>query len=157
MMRVLTILALAVLIPATAIAVDREQEARELEAMLIAPCCFVQQVSVHQSEAAVEIRRDIRQRLASGQTRDEILDAYVGQYGKRILAQPPAAGFDRLLYLVPPFALVLSAGLTVALVRRFALRRSFGPHKDEPQGAAGTGATDDTYAEALEDELRNLD
>jgi hypothetical protein len=32
--------------------VDLEREARAIETMLIAPCCFSQQVSVHQSAAA---------------------------------------------------------------------------------------------------------
>jgi len=153
----LTILMLALVVPGLASGADREREARELEAMLIAPCCFRQQVSVHQSEAADEVRRDVRRRLAAGEIRDDIVNAYVQQYGKRILAEPPAEGFDRLLYLLPPFGLVLSAGLAVALIRRFAQQGS-------SRGVAPVAVTpivsDDTqgqYGQKLDDELRDLD
>ena len=74
-------------------AVDVEAEARAIDAMLIAPCCFTQQVSVHPSPAAEDVRRDVRARLAAGQTRQQILDTYLARYGTRILAAPPARGF----------------------------------------------------------------
>ena len=53
---------------------DLEREARVVDAMLIAPCCFSQQVSVHQSPAADEVRRDVRRRLAEGQSRQRAPD-----------------------------------------------------------------------------------
>ncbi|HUL74628.1 MAG TPA: cytochrome c-type biogenesis protein CcmH, partial [Vicinamibacterales bacterium] len=78
-----------------------EREAHAIDDALVAPCCFTQQVSVHHSQAAEDVREDVRVRLASGQTREQILDAYVGIYGKRILAEPPPAGFDLTLYVAP--------------------------------------------------------
>jgi len=43
--------------------------------MLIAPCRFHQQVSTHRSAVVTELKADIRTRLASGQTRDDIRGA----------------------------------------------------------------------------------
>jgi len=63
-------------------------------ALSVAPCCFSQQVSVHPSAAAQEVKRDVRRPLAAGETQQQILDAYVAQYGKHILAEPRAEGFD---------------------------------------------------------------
>lgn len=103
---------------------DIEQQARELEAALIAPCCFSQQVSVHQSPAAAEARADIRRRLRAGETPDQIIQAYVAEYGNRVLAQPPDTGLNRLLYLLPPFALLLTAMLVAVAVRRYTARAS---------------------------------
>jgi len=154
--RALTILMLILVVPAMANGADREREARELETMLIAPCCFSQQVSVHHSEAADEVRRDIRQRLAAGETRDTILKVYVQQYGKRILAVPPSEGFDSLLHVLPPFGLIVSAGLTVALVRRFARRGSFGSVPTAAD-APPLDETERAYGESLDDQLRDLD
>ena len=48
-MSIAAILALALAIPGMRGAADVEPEARTLEAMLIAPCCFTQQVSIHRS------------------------------------------------------------------------------------------------------------
>lgn len=129
---------------------DLEREARVLEAMIIAPCCFSQQVSVHQSPAADEVRKDVRARLGAGETRQQILDAYVAQYGKRILAEPPAAGFDLALYVLPPLLLVASAGLIVVLLRRFSRRPVAAA--DGAQAVHANG-----YEQKLDDELRDMD
>jgi cytochrome c-type biogenesis protein CcmH len=130
---------------------DLEREARALEAMIIAPCCFSQQVSVHQSPAADEVRKDVRLRLAAGETREQILNAYVSRYGKRILAEPPAEGFDLALYLLPPLMLLGSAAVVVWLVRRFSGRAVAGA--TEPARLVPGG----DYDEKLDDELRDLD
>lgn len=131
---------------------DLEQTAREIEAALIAPCCFRQQVSIHSSPAADEVRRDVRARLAAGQGRQQILDAYVAQYGKRILAEPPAEGFGAALQ-VAPFVMALAAvTLLVVIVRRLTA------HTPWAASVAATGAPlspDDQTR--LDDELRDLD
>lgn len=145
-----SLLAVALLVTIQATPADLEREARALEATIIAPCCYSQQVSVHQSPAADEVRKDVRARLAAGQTREQILNAYVGQYGKRILAQPPAEGFDLALYVLPPLLLLGSAAMVIWLVRRFS-----GRAVAVAEPALATPAGD--YDQKLDDELRDLD
>lgn len=132
---------------------DIESQARELESMLIAPCCFSQQVSVHLSAAADEARRDIRRRLAGGQTREQILEAYVSEYGTRVLAQPPAEGMARILYILPPVALVLTAAAVVLIVRRFTASRA----ARATVAYAAPAPAEERYRAALDEELRDLD
>jgi cytochrome c-type biogenesis protein CcmH len=134
---------------------DLEIEARAIDAMLIAPCCFRQQVSLHQSAAADEVRLDVRARLAAGQSRQRILDAYVARYGKQILVEPPAVGFDRSLFVMPVVTLVLSAGLVAALLRRFT-RPRLSPAPGVPDAAA-LAAPSPADQVRLDDELRDLD
>ena len=129
---------------------DLEREARALEAMIIAPCCYSQQVSVHHSPAADEVRKDVRARLAAGETREQILNAYVARYGKRILAEPPAKGFDLALYVLPPLLLIASAALVIVVLRRFSRR----PARVADVAAPAASAT---YDARLDDELRDLD
>ena len=129
-----------------------EAHARTLEAKLIAPCCWSQQVSVHQSPAADEIRRDLRRRLARGETEQQILADYEVQFGERIFAEPPAKGFTRFLYVLPPVVLVAGAGLVVVLVRRFTGRQA-----EEPRAPADAPVDAKGYGEQLDEELRNLD
>jgi cytochrome c-type biogenesis protein CcmH len=130
-----------------------EREAREIEALIVAPCCFHQQVSVHQSALAAELKGDIRNRLAAGQTREQILAAYVDRWGTRVLAQPPRQGFSWTLYLAPPIAFALTAAAVFAIVWRFARRTA----PDEPSPAppsvlpAAFG-----YDERIDDELADL-
>ena len=129
-----------------------EAHARELEAKLIAPCCWSQQVSVHQSPAADEIRRDLRLRLGRGETEQQILADYEVQFGERIFAEPPAKGFTRFLYVLPPVMLLAGAGIVVVLVRRFTGRQA-----EEAPARADAPVETTGYGEQLDEELRNLD
>ena len=135
-----------------------ELEAKQIETMLIAPCCWTQQVSLHQSAAADEIKANIRRLLAQNKTRQQILDAYVAEYGDRILAEPPNHGFSAFLYVLPWVFLAGSIGVVVLVVRR--LRVSARPSATAAAGATGPPtASKETEAEAerLDEELRNLD
>jgi cytochrome c-type biogenesis protein CcmH len=97
---------------------DLEAEAKQIETLLIAPCCWRQPVSEHYSAAADQIRTEVREMLASGLTRDQILQKYVAEYGERILSKPPARGFNSLAYFLPVLFLAAGAGVAVLVVRR---------------------------------------
>jgi len=129
-----------------------EREAQQIEGLLIAPCCWTQPVSQHQSQASDEVKKQIRTLLAAGKTRQEVLDAFAAQYGPRILAEPPAAGFGRLLYVGLPLAFLLSAAALILFVRRASSARA------APSTAPETVVADEAgYAARLDDELRDMD
>lgn len=135
---------------AAAPAADLDREARAIDELLVAPCCYSQQVSVHQSAAAEAVRRDVRARLAAGQRRDEIVAVYVAQYGKRILAEPPATGFDLTLYVLPVVLFFATLAAVAGLVRRMS----------RPVVVAGgddTGSLSSDERSRLDEELRDLD
>jgi cytochrome c-type biogenesis protein CcmH len=129
-----------------------EREAKQLEARLMAPCCWAQQVSLHQSPAADEIKQNIRVLLAQGKTPEQILDTYVAEYGDRILSEPPARGFSRLIYVAPWVFLFGSVGLVVMVIRRL---RAVNPALAKVEKAAAPPSEDE--AERIDEELRNLD
>jgi cytochrome c-type biogenesis protein CcmH len=128
-----------------------ERQAKELEAKLIAPCCWSQQVSVHQSPASDEIKTAVRRMLAEGKTPEQILDSYVAEYGDRILAEPPARGFNAALYVAPWIFLAASVGLVVVVIKR--LRAS---GVTEPVKATPAPVSDDE-TERIDEELRKMD
>lgn len=127
-----------------------EREARAIETMVIAPCCWSQQVSVHQSPAATDMKTRIRQMLDAGLQRQEILDAFQSEFGARILAEPPARGFNLLLYIVPLLTFVLTAAGLWVLVRTMTRHRP----ATEPDIPADLDAR---YTDRLRDELDDLD
>jgi cytochrome c-type biogenesis protein CcmH/NrfF len=129
-----------------------EPQAKKLETMIIAPCCWSQQVSVHSSPASDEIKTNIRKLLAEGKTQQQILDAYVAEYGDRILAEPPARGFSAALYVLPWVFLAGSIGLVVVVIRR--LRT---PAPAVAAAAQGAAPVNEAEAERIDDELRRLD
>lgn len=131
---------------------ERERMAKQLETEVMAPCCWSQQVSEHQSPAASEMRADIRKRLADGQSHDEIIAAYVDQYGERILAVPRPRGFKALLFVLPPLLFLATAALVVVVIRR-AARRGASASTEPVLAPAGSARLD----RQLDDELRDLD
>jgi cytochrome c-type biogenesis protein CcmH/NrfF len=140
--------------PASGLSADLEREARAVEALVIAPCCWSQQVSLHDSPAATEMKADIRRRLGAGQNRQAILAAYVAEHGERILAEPPARGFNRLLYVLPPLLGLAGLGVLILVVRRFMLSGRVG---GTTPAAAGAAPASGAYDARLDEELRDLD
>ncbi|GAB4254722.1 MAG: hypothetical protein Kow00109_30030 [Acidobacteriota bacterium] len=127
---------------------EQEKEAKAIENLLIAPCCWRQPVAVHYSQAADDVRAEIRQLLAQGLTRQEILDHFVAEYGPQILAKPKAEGFGATAYYLPVLFLLAGGGVALLVIRRL-----------RPSPAAATAASplpakpDKKYSERLEREL----
>jgi cytochrome c-type biogenesis protein CcmH len=150
-LRISLIPALGILWVAISFGADTSQidkKAREIEDNLIAPCCWTQPVSEHYSDVAEKIRKEVHEMVASGKSRDEILDYYVAQYGERILASPRAKGFNRLAYLLPWLALLLGAPLLIMLVKKL---RTPAPAKE------AAPLPDARYTLAVEKEMENLE
>ncbi len=152
MRRLPFVIFVVVFLAAPAAAQDIESEARAIEAMLVAPCCWTQQVSVHQSEASTRIKEEVRVSLRAGRTRQQILDAYVRTYGPRILIEPPARGFGASLYALPAVILLGSALVVGLIVRRFAARGA-----KTTFAAESSTTTDSELSRKLDDELSELD
>jgi len=135
-----------------------EREAKQIERLIIAPCCWTQPVSDHYSAEADQIRAGIRSMLAEGKTRQQIFAVYVAQYGERVLAEPPARGFKASLHVLPWVVLGLGAVLVAALVWRSRRGRlaAAEPLTVAP-GGASEGGTPDQWADRLDEELRRLD
>lgn len=100
--------------------------ARALEAKLMAPCCFTQTIDQHESDIARQMRAEVRAWLAEGLSDQQILDRYVERYGARILAVPPAQGFNRLLYWMP-YLVTLALLIAVCLTLWVWYRRAHSP------------------------------
>lgn len=81
-----------------------------LYATFISPCCWRQNLTVHNSQIADELRAQIAIMVQAGRSDDEIKAALIEKYSKRILALPE--GTQRLwLFWTPEVA--VAAGLTM--------------------------------------------
>jgi cytochrome c-type biogenesis protein CcmH len=106
--------------PAPAQAQD-PPSAADLEAELVCPVC---ETTLDQSDAPVAQRMKsfIRERIAAGDTEDEIKDALVAEFGDGVLATPSKSGFGLLAWLVPLAAVLAGAIAVVLLVRSWSGR-----------------------------------
>ncbi len=121
-------LAFLVLLAAAPGGANPGQQARieRLENTLLAPCCYAEPVSRHRSEAALQMRREIRDWIARGWSDREILDHYKQLYGVRVLIEPEGA-LRLWVYVIPSMTAVIGLLLTVALLRRWRAKASRAP------------------------------
>lgn len=91
---------------------------REIESRFIAPCCWHENLAVHDSSLAREMRQEIENLAASGKTESQIVDYYVAQYGERILRVPRGTPYWVLVFT--PFLALAAGGFWVV---RFLLRQ----------------------------------
>ncbi len=113
-----------------ALATAERPTAADLEAELVCPIC---KTTLDQSDAptARRMKAFIRQRIAAGDTEDEIKDALVAEFGTGVLASPPKRGFGLLAWLLPLAAVAAGAVVIGLLVRAWSRRRA-PPDTDEP-------------------------
>ena len=72
----------------------------DLEDEVMCPVCHTT-LDQSSSGAARQIKTFISQRIAAGDSKNEIKDELVADYGPQILAAPPKKGFDLLAWLLP--------------------------------------------------------
>ena len=78
-------------------------------------------------EAALGMLKEIDQRVARNESDDEILKAFVKEYGPTVLMEPPKSGFDLTAWIMP-VAVPLIAFIAVwEVVRRWRRRAALLP------------------------------
>ena len=73
----------------------------DLEDEIMCPVCPGETLEQSSSPAARQVERFIAVRIRAGDSKQEIKDKLVAQYGPRILAAPPKEGFDLLAWVLP--------------------------------------------------------
>jgi cytochrome c-type biogenesis protein CcmH len=132
--RLLALLAVAALVAAPAAgAAPPRASFNDLEDEVMCDVCNVP-LNIAEAPRAEQQRREIRQLIAQGMTKDQIKTELVRRYGPAILATPEDHGFSLAAYLVPiAVVLALVAGLAVMLPR---WRRRRPPGGDDDDRAA---------------------
>lgn len=102
-------------------AASAEDEPLSAEALSIAnslncPVCTGESVRDSSSQLAHDMRELIQQKLDQGQTRQQIIDYFVGAYGVTILRQPPKHGFSLALWWIPVVAVIAGAGILLGFL-----------------------------------------
>ncbi len=118
---VLTVLAASALLSAeapAAVPVD-ERVVHELAAQLRCVVCQTLSVADSPSETANQMRQIIRERLAAGETPEQVRQYFVQRYGEWILLAPPKEGFNLLVWVVPFVGLGAGLVLVVIVLRRW--------------------------------------
>ena len=97
---------------------EQKVRVQRIEDTVLAPCCYMEPVSRHQSDVAVKMRIEIAKWVAAGKTDQEILDTYVQQYGSRVLVDPRTIPGWWIAW-VPWLALIFAVVFGIWLLRRW--------------------------------------
>jgi cytochrome c-type biogenesis protein CcmH len=119
--RVLLALVLALVAVPSALASEQHPTQAELEGELVCPTCHT---TLDQSSAPIALRMKqfIRTRIAAGDTKSEIKEQLVAQFGKGVLAAPERKGFDLLAWVLPIAGLLAGAAVLTVLAWRWTRR-----------------------------------
>jgi cytochrome c-type biogenesis protein CcmH len=98
----------------------------DLEGEVMCPVCNTT-LDQSSSPAARQIEAFISARIAAGDSKNEIKDRLVAEYGPQILAAPPKKGFNLLAWLLPFVGLLGGALVLGLLAWRWSHTREPGP------------------------------
>lgn len=96
-----------------------EERTSAVASELRCPVCQGLSIQDSPSELALQMRAVVRDQLAAGRTPDEVKRYFVEKYGEWILLEPPARGFNVVVYVLPVAAVLLGAAAVVVAVRRW--------------------------------------
>jgi cytochrome c-type biogenesis protein CcmH len=148
-MRALAVAVVALALAAPALASEQHPTLSELEGQVMCPTCHT---TIDQSNSAIanRIRQFIVSRIAAGDTRSQIKQRLVDQFGPAVLAAPPRKGFDLLAWWLPFAGLAAAVAVVSAAAWRWARVR-------EPVAPGPPTRLDPELEQRLDEELARFE
>jgi hypothetical protein len=146
---------LAVLLAVAAPVLAEVTSQRDVEESLTCQCgCGL---TVHacnhlQCGSGEPIKKEIAERIARGESKEQILAAFQQKFGEKVLSSPINEGFNRLAWITP-FAALFVAGTVLTLV----IRRRTSTTAAAPAPPSGAPPAPDALREKLARELDAFD
>jgi cytochrome c-type biogenesis protein CcmH/NrfF len=92
-----------------------------------------------------QMRAEIKQRAASSESDELILQSFVQEYGTQVLANPTTKGFNLVAWVMPWIAVGLGLGLVLGFVKHM---------RETARAKAAAGAGDAAAERALQSEVQ---
>jgi len=89
-------------------------------------------------DTAKGMLKEIDQHLAKGENQQQIIDAFVAEYGPTVYVEPPKKGFGLVAWLMPVFYSIVGFAIVIFVVRKWAVR----PASSVPAGHAPAAPSD---------------
>ncbi len=94
----------------------------------------------------------IEQKLAEGQSAEEIIQFFVAQYGEQVLASPPKRGFNLVAWVLPFAAILGGGGVIYIALKKWVRQGKIRQTNDMTEAEEG----DEEYQRRLEKELEEF-
>jgi cytochrome c-type biogenesis protein CcmH len=139
-------------------AVYKTADYLEASKKILCDCgCHPQSVYDCACGRAAQMRDDIAELVAAGQSGEAIIASYVEEFGEQILVTPKATGFNLVAWLGPALGLLGAGAGLVLVLRRWNRSQQRRNDADADAAAAGRNPADDPYVNRLQAEMREYD
>ena len=129
-----------------------EEEAQAIDGMLMCPVCPAESIDQAQVPLARQMRQLVREKLSQGESREEILEYFVGAYGRDILAAPNKSGVGLVAWTAPVIGVLAALTAGILVLRSMAARP--GRQDDTVTAQAAPPANGlDPYLQAVDKEM----
>jgi len=149
LIKVLGIVLSAILLFASPVMAD-SPTVSSISGELVCQCGCGRLLNSHVCDTQEAMVSLIEQKLAQGQSEEEIIQFFVAQYGEQVLAVPPKKGFNLTVWILP-FAVILVGGSIIA----FTLKKWMGRGR-KSQTIPVSEEGDEEYQRQLEKELEDF-
>ncbi len=124
----------------------------EISDQLVCQCGCGRLLNSHVCDTQEAMVTLIEQKLAQGQSAEQIIQFFVAQYGEQVLASPPKQGFNLVAWVLP-FAAILGGGGVIYMALKAWVRQGK-IHRTDAIAEAEEG--DEQYQRQLEKELKEF-
>lgn len=133
---------------APTVAADFDQQIKAIEQRLACSCgCTLDIFTCRTTDFTCTYSPTLHRKVVvlhqSGKSAEEIIDAFVAEYGEKALMAPKPEGFNLWGYLLPGSAILLAGGALVAFVSGRRTAVAVAEDTPEPQGPAAVPASPD--------------
>ena len=151
---IVLVLLLALAVPA--LASEQRPTLEELERELTCPTCK-QSLAMSNAPVADRMRAFIRDRIAAGDTKSEIKEKLVAEFGEGVLAAPPKRGFNLLAWVLPLGGLAAASVALFLLARRWLRGRADEAPSEEAASLNGRPPLDPELERRVDQELARFE
>lgn len=131
-----------------------DDEVNVIAKQLFCPVCENIPLDTCGTAACEQWRGIIRDKLAEGWTEEQIKTYFVNQYGDRVLAEPPARGFNWFVYIVPLVIFLAGGYLFFRGLQKWQQDGSSNGTKKGSGRSTKKPKVSDEYIDLVEEELR---
>ncbi len=124
----------------------------EIEAEFMCDCGCGDMLINCTCERSEEMRAIITKMINQGQSKTQIVSAFVAQFGEVILSSPPRKGFNLVAYGVPMAGFFIGSVFAVTMARRWRASR-----RDEEDDESEADDLSEEMEEKIRRELENLE
>lgn len=131
-----------------------DDEVNAVARELYCPTCESTPLDVCPTQTCSDWRELIRQQLAEGQSKEEILDYFLANFGPQVLKEPPQEGFNLAVWVVPVVLIAVSGVFFALYLRRLKVAGTVTPPAT-PSAPSAAATPLDPYRDQIERELLN--